>query len=59
MTKKRFKTKLHVKKGDKVVVVAGAYKGVEGNVLEVLPDKYRAVVDGVNMMKKAYQAQQR
>ena len=49
---KKAVNKLHIKKGDKVVVVAGAYKGVEGSVLEVLPGKYRAVVDGVNVMKK-------
>jgi large subunit ribosomal protein L24 len=46
------KRKLHIKKGDKVKVIAGAYLGVEGEVLEVLPKKYRAVVDGVNLVKK-------
>lgn len=49
---KRFVPKLHVKKGDKVVVIAGSYRGSEGEVLEVLPEKNRAVVDNVNMVKK-------
>ena len=49
---KRFAPKLHIKKGDKVIVLAGAYKGNTGNVLEVFPDKNRAVVEGVNIVKK-------
>lgn len=51
---KRFAPKLHVKKGDKVVVVAGAYKDREKvrEVLEVFPEKRRAIVDEVNMVKK-------
>jgi large subunit ribosomal protein L24 len=49
---KRFLPKLHVKKGDKVVVLAGAYKGKSGSVLEVFPEKNRAVVEGVNIVKK-------
>jgi len=45
-------SKLHVKKGDKVVVISGAYKGTEGEVKEIFPKKYRAIVEGVNVMKK-------
>ena len=52
MSKKSRPHKFHIKKGDKVVVLAGAYKGVEGQVLEVIPATYRAIVDGVNVMKK-------
>ena len=44
--------KLHIKKGDKVVVIAGADRGTKGEVLEVLPEKNRAVVEGVNLRKK-------
>ena len=47
---KRFK--IHIKKGDRVVVIAGANKGVESEVMEVMPKKYRAIVDGVNLAKK-------
>lgn len=46
------RTKLHVKKGDKVMVIAGADKGKIGSVLEVFPDKNRAIVDNVNIVKK-------
>lgn len=49
---KRFAPKLHIKKGDKVTVLAGAYKGSSGSVLEVFPEKNKAVVDGINIVKK-------
>ena len=48
----RFAPKLHIKKGDKVKVIAGAYKGVEGEVKEIFGAKNRAIVEGVNLMKK-------
>ena len=48
----RFSPKLHIKKGDRVLVIAGSYKGTQGEVLEVFPEKNRAVVDNVNMVKK-------
>ena len=50
----RFAPKLKIKKGDKVVVIAGAYKDLDRSreVLEVLPDKNRAIVEDVNMAKK-------
>ncbi len=41
-----------IKKGDRVIVLAGKYKGVEGDVLKVLPKDGRAVVEGVNMVKR-------
>jgi large subunit ribosomal protein L24 len=41
-----------IKKGDKVVVLAGRDKGKAGEVLQVLPKDARAVVRGVNMVKK-------
>jgi large subunit ribosomal protein L24 len=49
---KRFAPKLYLKKGDRVRVIAGAYRGVEGEVLEVMPGKYRAIVEDVNIVKK-------
>ena len=52
MSKKRFANKLHIKKGDQVAVVEGAYKGKKGKVLEVFPAKNRAIVEGVNVVKK-------
>eukprot|EP00746_Dinoflagellata_sp_MGD_P043537 gnl/MRDRNA2_/MRDRNA2_20579_c0_seq1.p2 gnl/MRDRNA2_/MRDRNA2_20579_c0~~gnl/MRDRNA2_/MRDRNA2_20579_c0_seq1.p2 ORF type:complete len:107 (-),score=22.45 gnl/MRDRNA2_/MRDRNA2_20579_c0_seq1:121-441(-) len=44
--------KLHIKKGDTVVVVAGESKGQEGTVLYVEAAKNRAVVEGLNMVSK-------
>jgi len=44
--------KLHIKKGDTVIVTAGEYKGQEGKVLEVLVSKNRAIVEGINMVSK-------
>lgn len=44
--------KFHIKKGDLVKVIAGDSKGQEGKVLEVIVKKDRAIIEGVNMMKK-------
>ena len=41
-----------IKKGDKVVVLAGRDKGKTGEVLQVLPKDARAVVRGVNLVKR-------
>ena len=45
--------KLHIKKGDMVQVMAGDNKGKQGKVLKVEVSKQRAVVEGVNLCKKA------
>ncbi|MDR2122202.1 MAG: 50S ribosomal protein L24 [Flavobacteriaceae bacterium] len=44
--------KIKIKKGDKVQVLAGAYKGKQGQVLVVYPEKNRAIVEGVNIVKR-------
>jgi large subunit ribosomal protein L24 len=44
--------KLKIKKGDKVVVIAGENKGQKGEVKSVDRVKMRAIVDGVNMIKR-------
>ncbi len=44
--------KLHVKKGDTVVVISGNSRGSEGKVLEVVKEKDRAIVEGVNLVSK-------
>lgn len=41
-----------IKKGDKVVVIAGRDKGRSGEVLQVLPREERAIVHGVNLVKR-------
>jgi len=46
------KKKFNIKKGDTVVVITGESKGQQGRVLEVIRDKYRAIVEGVNMVSK-------
>lgn len=55
---KRFAPKLHVRKGDQVMVMAGDDKGKTGVVLQVIPEKNRAVVEGVNIVKKHIKASQ-
>ncbi len=50
--KDRYAPKLHVKKGDRVQVISGDFKGVEGEVLEIFPKKQRAIVEDVNIVKK-------
>ena len=47
-----------IKKGDKVVVIAGRDKGKSGEVLEVRPADGRAVVRGVQQIKKHQKASQ-
>ena len=42
-------SKINIKKGDTVVVIAGEDKGKTGRVLAVLRDKNRAIVEGVNL----------
>ena len=41
-----------IKKGDKVIVLSGKNKGVVGEVLKIIPEKKRAMVRGVNIVKK-------
>lgn len=46
------KNKVHVKKGDKVVVITGDSPGKKGKILEVDPKKNRVVVEGYNIVKR-------
>jgi large subunit ribosomal protein L24 len=52
------KSKLKIKKGDKVVVIAGKSKGHEGRVLRIVTDKGRVIVEGAQMIKKHVKADQ-
>ena len=45
--------KIHIKKNDTVIVLAGEDKGKTGKVLQVLREKERAIVEGVNMVSKS------
>ena len=46
-------SKLHIKKDDTVIVLAGEDKGKTGKVLKVLVEKNRAIVEGVNIVSKS------
>ena len=45
-------TKLKIKTGDNVVVLAGDNKGSEGKVMRVITEKNKAIVEGVNLVSK-------
>jgi len=45
--------KFHIKKNDEVVVLSGTQQGQRGKVLEVLRDRSRVIIEGVNFIKKA------
>ena len=44
--------KLHIRKGDQVIVNTGEYKGQKGRILTIDREKNRAIVEGVNMVSK-------
>jgi large subunit ribosomal protein L24 len=44
--------KIHIKKGDTVMIITGESKGQKGRVLEINRDKNKAIVEGVNMVSK-------
>ena len=46
-------SKLHIKKGDTVIVLAGKDKGKKGNVQKVLVEDQRVIVEGINMISKS------
>ena len=45
-------TKFKIKSGDTVQVISGDHKGSEGKVVKIFTDKSKAIVEGVNMVKK-------
>ena len=49
----------NIRKGDKVVVISGSDKGKKGSVLKVFPTEDRALVQGVNMVKRHQRQTQR
>jgi len=44
--------RFHVHKGDEVEVISGSQKGRKGRILEVKTDSFRALIEGVNMIKR-------
>lgn len=51
--------KVHVKKGDKVMVITGKDAGKTGKVLQVFPKENRVVVEGVGIVKRHTRASQK
>ena len=49
----------NIRKGDKVVVISGSDKGKQGSVLKVFPKENRALVQGVNVVKRHQRQTQR
>jgi large subunit ribosomal protein L24 len=47
---------MHVKKGDKVVVIAGSDRGKIGKILTSMPKQNRVIVEGVRMVTKHQKA---
>ena len=54
--KSKINNKLHVKKGDRVIVISGKDKGKIGSVSRVFTKEAKVVVEGVNMVTKAVKA---
>jgi len=52
-------TKMSIRTGDKVRVIAGKDKGKESKVLKVYPEKQRLVIERVNLIKKATRPSQK
>ncbi len=53
---KKRKLKYHIKKDDLVEVNTGEEKGRRGRVLEIIPAKSQAIVEGINLVKKHQRA---
>jgi len=43
---------IKIKRDDKVLVIAGEHKGLEGKVVRVIRDQNKAIVEGINLIKK-------
>lgn len=43
---------MNLKKGDKVIVIAGSNKGKEGKILKTLKTSNKIIVEGINLIKK-------
>ena len=57
-THKKVRPHYHVKSGDFVQVISGAFKGVQGKILKVIMKKARIHVEGVPKLKKAIRPSQ-
>jgi large subunit ribosomal protein L24 len=57
-TKKIAPGAVHVKTGDEVVVLSGSHRGSRGKVLQVIRNKNRVIVEGINLVKKTVRKSQ-
>lgn len=55
-TKKQPGNKIHIKTGDRVVVISGKDKGKVGNIKKTMPKLNKVIVEDVNMITKAMRA---
>lgn len=46
------KVKLHVRKGDEVVVISGKDRGKKGKILAAFPSEQRVLIEGINIVKR-------
>ena len=46
------RSKVHVRRGDRVRIISGNYKGATGQILRVMPAANQVVVEGVNVRKR-------
>ncbi len=50
---------MKIKKGDNVIVIAGADKGKKGKVMKAFPELNKVLVEGINMHKKAHRSKKK
>lgn len=50
--------KLKLKKGDEVIVITGKYKGKKGKIIKIFPEQNKAIVSGINVVRKHTKASQ-
>jgi large subunit ribosomal protein L24 len=49
----------HLRKGDTVEVIGGKFRGKRGRILKVIPEEARAIVEGINLVKRHMKASQK
>lgn len=52
MVERKARQKVHVRKGDTVLVITGKNLGKKGKVLSVIPERSRVIIEGVNVVKR-------
>lgn len=54
--KEKNRVKFHIKKDDLIEVNSGVEKGRRGRILEIIPEKNQAIIEGINLVKKHQRA---